>query len=379
MGTAVPASAIDQQQCGAWVADGVSASPGLRRWLGQLYRLSGIETRYSCIPGADTLAAGSPFRPGRSSDEVPSTAQRMALYQAASVDIASQAARRALADRPPDAPEPEITHLLVTSCTGFFAPGLDLALARALNLSPRVERTLIGFMGCAAAFNALRLAKHIVAGQADAKVLVVCVELCTIHLPPGEERPSLIVGSLFADGAAACVVEATDRSSQDALVLDAFTTGVVPDSAGDMSWRIGDQGFVMGISSDVPRRIGGIATEAIHSLFDLGEQPQFWAIHPGGRAIVDRLVDLFQIAPQAVAPSYDVLRNYGNMSSPTILFVLDRMRRQLRRATVGELGVAMAFGPGLVAEAARVRYVPSPERMELYPASVVPAHAGAIS
>jgi len=299
----------------------------------------------------------------------------MALYQTASVQLAVEAAKRALDDRPAGTPAPEITHLLVTSCTGFFAPGLDLAIAGALGLSPAVERTLIGFMGCAAAFNALRLAKHIVAGRPEANVLVVCVELCTIHLPPDQERMSLIVGSLFADGAAACVVGAVE-GTPDALVLDDFATRLAPDSDDDMRWRIGDRGFVMALSSEVPRRLGSVASEAVGALFEPYEQPRFWAIHPGGRAIVDRMVELFAIPPHAVKPSYDVLRDYGNMSSPTILFVLQRMREQLRREATASLGAAVAFGPGLVAEVARVRYVAN-TTPELQPLGAAPAHAEA--
>ena len=144
--------------------------------------------------------------------------------------------------------------MIVVSCTGFFAPGLDLAIAGRLGLPATVQRTLIGFMGCAAAFNGLRLASQIVSGQPDARVLVVAVELCTLHIQSGTDRTNLTVSSLFADGAAACIVGVPDVSAH--LILNKFHTDVFPESTDSMAWRVGNNGFQMNLSSDVPRYVG---------------------------------------------------------------------------------------------------------------------------
>jgi predicted naringenin-chalcone synthase len=281
----------------------------------------------------------------------------MAIYQQEAVQLGLSAAERALASTQiPDAAA-NVTHLIVVSCTGFFAPGLDLAIAGRLGLRPTVQRTLVGFMGCAAAFNGLRLAAQIVTGQPDAQVLVVCVELCTLHLQPGSDRIALTVGSLFADGAAACLVGAAGPGG-DLLRLNRLHTQVLPDTEDAMAWQIGDHGFVMHLSPDVPRHVGTLAQSALATLLDGQPTPTFWAIHPGGRAIIDRLADLLQLAPAQIAASYTILRRYGNMSSPTILFVLRELLDRLRTSAIPVSGVAAAFGPGLVTEMAHLTYVP---------------------
>jgi predicted naringenin-chalcone synthase len=254
-----------------------------------------------------------------------------------------------------------ITHVIAVSCTGFFAPGLDLAIARRLGLNPHVERTLVGFMGCAACFNALRLADQIVAGRPEARVLVVCVELCSLHVQPGQGRIDLVVASLFADGAGACVIGAPRDDGADHLALNGFYTGLAPDSDHEMVWDIGDHGFELYLSPDIPRRLGEVAPDALAALTAGRDQAAFWAIHPGGRAIVDRLAEIFALPPDATAVSLDVLRNYGNMSSATILFVLLAHRERLRARDEAASGVAMAFGPGLVTEMAHLTYQPSAE------------------
>ncbi len=363
LGNAVPPYQIDQEQCGHWMSFAHGQKPALSRWIRQLYRLSGIDTRYSCLPEASTFDMSSRFRPGKPVNETPTTSERMAIYQQASVEIATAAARQALDELGPDAAD-SITHLVVVSCTGFFAPGPDLALMQNLGLRPTVERTVVGFMGCAAAFNGLRLAHHIVKGQPNARVLVVCVELCTLHLQPGDDRISLVIASLFADGAAACVVGATDDATQDVLEFDGFYTGVLPDSEDHMAWRIGDNGFVMGLSPNVPRRVAEVAPNALQTLF-AEERPAFWGVHPGGRAIVDQIVETFGLTPEEAEPSYETLRRYGNMSSPTILFILHNLRERLRESSMVKDGVAMAFGPGLVVEMARLRYQPAPTAIDL--------------
>jgi predicted naringenin-chalcone synthase len=364
IGRAVPGYKFDQAALGGWMAESFGDQPALRRWLKRLYELSGIETRYSCLPDPNLSPSQSRFAPGRNLADTPTTAERMAIYQREAVALGTAAAYRTLADYDESVQvalvADTVTHLIVVSCTGFFAPGLDLAIARQLNLRPTVARTMVGFMGCAAAFNALRLASQIAAGQPAARVLVVCVELCSLHIQSGNDRIDLVVGSLFADGAAACLVGAAAPERRDIFLLNSFYSELVPDTDQEMVWQIGDHGFALHLSPDIPRRLGDSAPQALATLLDGQPAPRFWAIHPGGRAIVDRLAELFTLAPEHVAPSLTVLRQYGNMSSPTILFVLDEVRERMRHESASEAvtGVAMAFGPGLVIEMAHLSYLP---------------------
>lgn len=370
LGTAVPQHQFDQIAIGQWMAEALGAQPGLRRWMRRLYELSGIETRFTCLSDVGLPPSQSRYAPGRAPADTPTTSERMEIYRRVAIELGATAAERALEDFDPTRPAAEVgetvTHLIVVSCTGFFAPGLDLAIARQLGLRPNVARTMVGFMGCAAAFNGLRLAQQIVAAQPAARVLVVCVELCSLHIQAGQDRIKLVVGSLFADGAAACLVGAAPPDRRDVFAIDTLYTEVAPDTEQEMVWQIGDHGFNLHLSPDIPNRLGTIAPRALASLLDGRPRPRFWAIHPGGRAIVDRLVELFGLAPEQVAATFEVLRHYGNMSSPTILFVLNELRTQIRRTAVGEpiAGVAMAFGPGLVVEMAHLTYLPPLEVLD---------------
>jgi predicted naringenin-chalcone synthase len=366
LGTAVPDHRIDQANLGHWMAKALADQPKLGRWLEHLYTKSGIDTRYSCLPDAEYPSLTSRYAPNHPLADAPTTSERMAIYEQAASTIGVEAARRALDDyagmdgRDGAEIAAAVTHLIVVSCTGFFAPGLDQVIARRLGLRPTVERTLIGFMGCAATFNALRLAAHIVAADAGAQVLIVCVELCSLHVQPGNDRTNLIVASLFADGAAACLVGAATQAHGDHFVVEAFHTSLQPDSTTDMVWHVGDYGFSLELSALIPRRLEQAAPEALRSLVDDPSTLQFWAIHPGGRAIVDRLAAAFELSDEQAEPSRAVLREYGNMSSPTVLFVLQAWRERLRAQHTGDApdGVMMAFGPGLVTEMAHMVYLP---------------------
>ncbi|MBE7209458.1 MAG: type III polyketide synthase, partial [Gluconacetobacter diazotrophicus] len=241
-----------------------------------------------------------------------------------------------------------ITHLVATSCTGFAAPGLDLQLIDALGLGGAVERTCVGFMGCYAAFNALKLARHVVRSEPGARVLLVNLELCTLHLQPSDDLEQLLSFLLFADGAAACVVSA-DPSG---LLLDRFESHLVPDTAPLITWRIGDRGFDMLLSGRVPGAISR-ALSGPHRPALLSDPSALWAVHPGGRSVLDAVSDALQLPPDALADSRAVLRDHGNMSSGTILFVLARILAAAHPP--GTPGLAMGFGPGLVAEFLRFR------------------------
>lgn len=271
----------------------------------------------------------------------PGTAARMARYEPAALTLALQAAATADIAAERDA----ITHLIVASCTGFTAPGLDFQLMRALRLRESVERSIVGFMGCFAAVNALRLASHIVAAQPRAKVLVVNVELSSLHLQEDWRIEKLLSFLLFGDGASACLVSAEPYG----IALGPFQAAVIPNSQELITWHIGDQGFVMHLSGQVPGRIRRWLPH--HGAALLRDRPArdipLWAVHAGGRSILDAVQHGLALRPETLHFSRAVLREHGNMSSATLMFVL---RRILGDAGATGDGVAMAFGPGLTVE-----------------------------
>lgn len=389
-GTALPPYQVAQTKIGEWMADSLGKQSATGRLLRRLHLHSGIEMRHSCSPDYLLPPAASRFAPGQPLANAPTTAERMAIYTREAPPLGTMAARHALAayakksGETLDEVRASITHLVVVSCTGFFAPGLDFVMARDLHLAPTVQRTLIGFMGCSAAFNGLRSANQIVQSQPAARVLVVSVELCSLHTQPNPSRDQLAAYALFADGAAACLVGQPQPGEGDFFQLEAFHTGAKPDTQEEMVWAIGDHGFTLQLSPRVPHHLAEIAPEALQALF-VDDRPHFWAIHPGGPAIVDRLAQIFDLAAGQVAASREILRRCGNLSSATILFVLDEVSRTLRQAPSATAllqsqarlgpangieqdgqpiaGVAMAFGPGLVIEMARLAYVPAPQRV----------------
>ncbi len=370
IGTALPYYSASQSEIGAWMAASFGERSAQGRIIAALCRESGIERRYAVTPHYLDPPDQSRFAPGVSEDRSPSTAERMAIYEQEAAPLGIQAAQAAFSDHAqathtlPEAVARDVTHLIVVSCTGFYAPGLDFALAKGLGLRATVERTLIGFMGCSAVFNALRVANAIVRADADALVLVVSVELCSLHSQPNPQRDHLIGGSIFADGASACLVGSAgdDRFGGDHFTLNQFYTGMKPDTEDEMAWQIGNYGFNLRLSPRVPDHLAEAAPEALDALFG-SQRPAFWAIHPGGRSIVDRLAEIFELDEGQVAASRHVLREVGNVSSATILFVLAETRRRLRAQPYPAHslpGVAMAFGPGLVLEMARLSYVAAP-------------------
>jgi predicted naringenin-chalcone synthase len=278
----------------------------------------------------------------------------MELYRREAPRLACRAAERCLAGVEGFARE-AVTHLIVVSCTGFFAPGLDAHLVGALELRPDVHRLTVGFMGCHAAFNALRAADAICRANDDAHVLIVCVELCTIHFQRDPTLNDIVANSLFSDGAAAFLI--TRRPARGVLELLDSTSRLDTTSADQMSWTITDTGFRMMLGSEVPRtlmeRVGPFVDELLGRGGWRRADVGFWAIHHGGRRIVEVVRDRLALSDAEAAPSFEVLAEHGNMSSPTIAFVLDRALR--RRPDPGTLGVALAFGPGLTLESALLR------------------------
>ena len=305
---------------------------------------AGIAHRYSVLPA--TRGGGSPVElDGFYANAMPGTAARMALYAEHAPVLALQAIA--------NLPQVEgISHLIVASCTGFVAPGIDQIIAARLNLSLSVERTLIGFMGCYAAVTAMKTARHIVRSEPEARVLVVTIELSTLHLQDDLTIEPLLAMLQFGDGAAAALVTATGSG----LALGDPFAASLPDSAGLIRWAITDTGFAMHLSGEVPGRIGAaLSNDQTRRALTGGIDPQSvesWAVHAGGRSILDAVQISLGLPPAALSDSRGVLYDYGNMSSATLMFVLKRIA-----ATQPKTGVAIAFGPGLAAEGLRFGWI----------------------
>jgi predicted naringenin-chalcone synthase len=264
----------------------------------------------------------------------------MKLYEAEALPLACKALE-SLALRTNGA---EITHLIVASCTGFYAPGLDLQIIEQLGLRPSVERTFVGFMGCHAAMNSLKLAHHIVRSEPAAAVLVVNLELCTIHLQETPDLEQVLSFLIFADGCSACLVTAEPTG----LHLKSFCSTILPNSSDKITWHIGQSGFDMMLSGRVPQVILRHLGASLDSILDGArvEDVALWAIHPGGRSVLDAVESSLHLDADALASSRDVLRRYGNMSSATVMFVL----KDILDSSASGSGCAMAFGPGMTAE-----------------------------
>jgi predicted naringenin-chalcone synthase len=273
----------------------------------------------------------------------PSTAKRMQRYADRAPGLALDAARGLdLSDEERDG----VTHVIVTTCTGFSAPGLDLQLVQGLGLKPTAERTIVGFMGCYAAINALKMARHIVRSEPSSKVLVVSLELCTLHLQETSDLEQVLSFLVFGDGCAAALV----TSEPKGLELESFHAEMVPAAAEQITWNIGDTGFDMYLSGQVPGSIRHALGEGRGRILHDAEVGDFdlWAIHPGGRTVLDAVEGAFALPASAMTASREVLRRFGNMSSATVLFVLKTLIDE--PGEKGARGCAMAFGPGLTAE-----------------------------
>ena len=355
IGTAVPATRIRQDDVRALFAaqDGVDRLT--RRRIQAVFDASAIEQRHTVLADLATppgpRAAGAPaFVDAEGRLLSPTTGTRNDLYIATAPALSAEAAREALRD---GGVEPSaVTHVVTVSCTGLFAPGPDYRLVRDLGLSPTVERCHLGFIGCAAALPALRVATALAATRPDAVVLVVCTELCSLHVRASDDPQQIVAASVFADGAAAAIVTAAPAVGRPGgLELERFGTALTDEGETDMVWTIGDNGFEMVLSAEVPRIIGREIQGAVARFLGDDGVPDVWAVHPGGRSVLDRVETGLALAPGALAASRGVLRDYGNMSSATILFILAAL---LADDEIGDGArvAGLAFGPGLTVESA---------------------------
>jgi len=350
IGTALPDHGVTQGDAIALARRFSADSRAREALVERIQRRTRVQSRHSVL-----LESGEPQRPIAArlpfyGERNPSTQERMVRFARHAPPLALAASRRALADA--GIHPGRVTHLVTVSCTGFQAPGFDLELIGKLELSADVERTHVGFMGCHGALNGLRVARAFAQADPQACVLLCSVELCSLHLHYGWDPEKVVANALFADGAAALVVAHRGSGDGEGPRVLASGSTVIPHTAELMSWTIGDHGFAMGLSPRVPAAVAahlrpwlerwlqrrGLAIGAIGA----------WALHPGGPRILEASATALGLAPEQLAVSATVLREHGNMSSATILFILER----LRRAAAPGPWLALAFGPGLTVEAA---------------------------
>jgi predicted naringenin-chalcone synthase len=358
IGTAVPAHRLDQEDTLGRITGALRDRPDAARWAKRIFGRCGVETRYTCEPNLLEPAERCRYISSPEGPPTADTEERMAVYRREAARLAANAARRALADsrvRPAD-----ITHLFAVTCTGLFLPGLDAELTWELDLPADVERIPLTFLGCAAGMTALRMARDIVRVRPDANVLIVAVELCTLHIQPSLDKEDLYAASFFGDGASACVVGWPPADRGGVFTMRDARAVLFPGTRDRMRWSVGNRGFRLHLSTDIPELIGRFVPAAFETFWGADERPELWAIHPGGKGIVDALQASFRLGDEQTSDSRSVLRRFGNMSSATILFVLDALRERLRGAGGGDrTGFAAAFGPGVAAEFMRFAYRPS--------------------
>ncbi len=372
LGTALPAHFIEQSEAadiaGTCLSGCAGSANNPRTLVQAVYRRSGVRTRHSVVLTSSTIESSATqdfyWTSDAPADLGPGTAARMERYEREAPPLAEEAVRTALQNA--EVRPEQVTHLVTVSCSGFSAPGVDLHLIKALGFSAQTSRTHLGFMGCHGALNGLRIARALALTDPQAIVVMCAVELCTLHHQYGWSPQQIVANSLFADGAAAIIGCLDDKADVDETagqssvgffpgsLVDSFSC-VIPGTEDMMTWRIGDTGFQMTLSPEVPDIITRHLPDALGNFLGRHQLTisdiRSWAIHPGGPRILKACADVAGLSEEQLAPSAAVLSNYGNMSSPTVLFILDELRQRSAELPCVMLG----FGPGLNVEAALLR------------------------
>jgi predicted naringenin-chalcone synthase len=339
--TAVPPH--DMHQPFIAFAENLLAEGTPRNLYRRMARMASIEHRYTFIHPVATedgkwKDADGFYVPG----DFPTTARRMEAFRQFAPQLAQCALQKLALS---ESERAGITHVIVTCCTGLYAPGLDYEVVELLDLNPSVERTFIGFMGCYAAINALKAARHIIRSEPESRILLLSLELCSLHMQETQDLEQLLAFTVFADGCAAYLV----TNQPVGFAIDAFLAVNLADTDHLITWRIGEQGFDMHLSGKLPSQLRNGLSDARRSVMR-GPDPtaiDLWAIHPGGRTILDAAEQGLGLSEQTMADSRKILSNYGNMSSASVMFVLQRL---MHSAQPGQRGCAMSFGPGVTAE-----------------------------
>lgn len=343
-----PAHVHCQNDVAEFYCSATAADKTVQRKIHAVSRASGIKNRHSVLP--DFSPAQQTYRLfDAGPNHIPGLSGRMQVFDEEALVLSLNTIMRINGF---DEIKQKITHIITVTCTGLSAPGLDIAILQQLQLNPSVFRNSVNFMGCNASVLALRQANDICNSNAGALVLIVCTELCTLHFQKEFSDDYIMSNMLFGDGCAAVLV-GNDPSLFEGfytpLFIRSFQSLLVPEGKSQMAWQLSEQGFKMNLSSLVPeticKHISGVFSQ--HQI-----DPQsisHWAIHPGGRKILDEFRQTLGLSIQQLNSSYRVLKEHGNMSSATILFVLKDLLNSAH-LDCGDLIYTAAFGPGLTIE-----------------------------
>ena len=347
--TAVPETFAKQEKVRDLMKSRFEGDRRTQAILHRVYSQSGIEKRHTVLHDFHSGSDDSFFNRAFSEHSCPSTSERNEKYTQEAIPLFLNVGEQLL-NQNPELDKNSITHVITISCTGFFAPGPDFEIVRGLKLNPSTQRYHIGFMGCYAAFQGMKMAKAFCEADPDAVVMVIATELCSLHFQKKNDPDTLIASSVFADGAAGMIVSA--KQPTHGFEMKAFTSSLAYEGEKDMAWTIGDSGFNMTLSSYVPDIISANLEDVITPLFEslktTKEEIDLWAVHPGGRAIVDKVEETLGLQDDQVRSSRKVLAEFGNMSSVTVLFVLNDIL--LQKPDSGKTILPIAFGPGLTIE-----------------------------
>lgn len=351
IGTALPEYTFSQEEILEFMQQAYTDVQGIRK-LKVLFHQSGIQKRYSVLPDFGSNARPTFFKHG---EEQPDVSKRTEVYKESGLKLAIASIQNALATA--QITLTEITHLITVTCTGIYAPGLGAQLIKSLNLPEDLDHTPVNFMGCNAAFYGLKIAELIVANNSKAKVAVVCVELCTLHFQPISTTDNLLSNTLFGDGAATALV-ASNKTEQKGLSIQGFHSLMLHKGWNHMGWNIQAKAFEMILSPEVPKfieeEVEKIVEKASARYGISASEVTHWCVHPGGMKILNEVKRRLNLSDEEIQHSYEVLSEHGNMSSPTILFVLKRIMEKL---TLQKNQIfALGFGPGLSIESALLKY-----------------------
>jgi predicted naringenin-chalcone synthase len=356
LGTAVPAYEIDQEVFAANLGDSLGVEPRHKELLLRLFKNSRIKKRYSAIPDYQNRGIGGSLYSNHFPQEIPFTIERNEIYKNEAPQLALQASQKALSHWRGDSSK--ITHVISVSCTGMMAPGIEFLLIEKLGLKSNCTRLGVNFMGCFGAFQGMAAARAFSRENPNHRILVVCTELCSLHMQGNHDISSFISNALFADGAAAIIVGAQPNVSEKPFwEICNHSSFAMDDSLQEMTWEIGNHGFIMNLSEKVPKSIKRNIEEFIKDLIgkDRSIAECSWAVHPGGKAILLAIAETFKLnSDQDLSSSWHVLENFGNMSSASFLFVLEHL---LAKPNPKKWSLGLGFGPGLALEGVLLKNV----------------------
>ncbi len=353
--TSVPEYIHTQKEFAAFYANSTDDAD-VQRKIKIIASKTGIESRYSVLKDFNVSAEKFEFFPKNNSLlPEPSLTRRMEIFNEEALRLSVKTISKISGF---DRIKSNITHLITVTCTGLFAPGLDIQLIHALQLAPTIHRSSINFMGCNAAVLALKQADDICKGNGNANVLVVCTEICSIHFQKNYSDDYIISNQLFGDGCAVALVTAdpVEFSPKALIKMNTFHSLFLHQGYNDMAWKLSETGFKMNLTTYVSDLINGNIKKMLSDVHIKAADIDFWAVHPGGKKIVDGFCNSLELDEKQLHASYDVLKNYGNMSSPTILFVLKKLLTDNKEVSKGKSIFAAAFGPGLSIETLKLVY-----------------------